>query len=92
MAGVGPDHFPMISLSAAAMAAKIAHHSRDEGAQSIIIIIGIEWPNRGSLPHHNHDRLCVGLEGPSCCEVGDDAFDVAKQLPFPFAKPLDLQV
>src|ERR1700730_7144324 len=54
--------------------------------RSVVVVVSAAEPRRHALAHHNHDRLCAGLDGSILDEVFDDLLDVIEQFAFPFAK------
>src|SRR4051812_44394313 len=57
---------------------------------SIVVVVAEHGPRRRwKFAHHDHDRLCTGLDGAVVDEVFDDPFDVIEQLALSFTEAFD---
>src|SRR3954451_1170618 len=57
---------------------------------SIVVVVAEHGPRRRwNFAHHDHDRLCTGLDGAVVDEVFDDPFDVIEQLALSFTEAFD---
>src|SRR4051794_32208187 len=70
--------------------ARSPNTARHYPSGSIVVVVAEHGPRRRrKFAHHDHDRLCTGLDGAVVDEVFDDPFDVIEQLALSFTEAFD---